>query len=455
MKVVIVGDGKIGSTLAEQLTKEGQDVTIIDSSAEPLEKTAADFDILCVEGNGATTSVQLEAGVDTADLMIAVTNSDELNLLCCLIAKKLGAKHTVARVRNPEYFGEIQYISDDLGLSFTVNPERGCANDMARAIRIPSAIKADVFAKGRVELFKFQLPSGSALVGRTLMELPGIVKAKVLVCAVERGDDEVYTPSGSFRLKAGDYVSFVASHGDARQFFTELNLYKKKVKSVLIVGAGRIAYYFAKNLLDSGIKVKIVDKDRAQCEQISIQLPTAQVFCGDGTSEDFLEETGIESVDAFAALTGIDEENVLMSMYVRKKYPDIKVLTKIKRDSFRNIIETLDLGSVFDPRISVSNLICSYVRSLNDTSGGSKVETLYKLVGGKVEALEFKVSESSAVCGIPLMELNTKEGVLIGCIIRGDQIIFPRGKDSILPGDTVIVVTTITGFDVLDDIVAE
>ena len=450
MKIVIVGDGKIGSTLAEQLSREGHEITIIDRSGEPLQQTSEDLDILCIEGNGATYATQMEAGVDAADLLIAVTMSDELNLLCCLVAKKIGARHTIARVRNPEYSGELSLISEDLGLSLSVNPELLCATEIARTLRIPSAIKTDTFANGHVELLKVQIPPDSILAGKTLMELPGLVQVKSLVCAVERGSD-VFIPTGSFRLEAGDRISFVASIRDAQAFFHQIKLAVSRVRTVMIVGGGHIAYYLAKQLTDLGMSVKIIEANYERCLQLSTLLPKAEILHGDGTNEGFLRECGIAQTDAFAALTGIDEENVLMGLYVRKTFPKVKVITKINRYSFQSIIETMDLGSVFNPRFSTSNVICRYARSMQN-SLGSNVETLYKLVGGKAEALEFRVAEGSAVCGIPLQTLRLRKNLLIGCINRAGKILIPSGQDTIEPGDTVVVVTSVTGLNELDDI---
>ena len=449
MKIVIVGDGKIGSTLAEQLSREGHEITIIDRSGEPLQQTSEDLDILCVEGNGATYATQMEAGVDSADLLIAVTMSDELNLLCCLVAKKIGARHTIARVRNPEYSGELSLISDDLGLSLSVNPELLCATEIARTLRIPSAIKTDTFANGHVELLKVQIPQDSLIAGKTLMELPSLVKAKILICAVERGEQEVYIPSGSFRLEAGDRMSFVASIRDAQAFFHQIKLASSRVRTVLIVGGGHIAYYLAKQLTDLGVGVKITEVNYERCLQLSSLLPKAEILHGDGTNEGFLRECGVAQTDAFAALTGIDEENVLMGLYVRKTFPKVKVITKINRYSFQSIIETMDLGSVFNPRFSTSNVICRYARSMQN-SLGSNVETLHQL--GGAEALEFRVAEGSAVCGIPLQTLRLRQNLLIGCINRAGKILIPSGQDTIEPGDTVVVVTSVTGLNELDDI---
>ena len=449
-----VASDALGSALAEQLSREGHEITIVDRSGTPLQRTVEDLDILSVEGNGATYATQIEAGVDEADLVIAVTAQDELNLLCCLVAKKIGARHTIARVRNPEYAGELSLISDDLGLSLSVNPELICATEMARTLRTPSAIKTDTFFGGKVELLKFQLPADSPLSGKTLMELPSVTKAKVLVCAVERGEQEIHIPSGGFCLQSGDRISFVASYGGAQQFFRQMKLAAGRVRSVMLIGGGRIAYYLARQLIEAGLDVKILESDQARCEELSVALPKAGILCGDGTNEAFLRKCGIETTDAVAALTGIDEENVLIGMYIRKTWPKIKVITKVNRTSFQSIIDSMDLGSVFNPRNSASNLICRYVRAMQNSESSSQIETLYKLVGGKAEALEFRVSEGSKLCGVPLQELRLRENLLIGCIGRGGKIIIPSGQDTIEPGDSVIVVTCSAGLGKLEDILA-
>ena len=450
MKIVIVGDGKIGHTLTAQLSREGHDITVIDRSARPLQQTAEALDILCVEGNGATAAVQLEAGADTADLLIAVTATDEMNLLCCLIAKKLGAKHTIARVRNPEYDGELSLITDDLGLSLSVNPELICAQEMARSLRIPSAIKTDTFANGRAELLKFQLAADSLLAGKTLIDLSAAVPVKVLVCAVERGAD-VFIPTGSFRLEAGDCISLLASQRGGQAFCRQLHMAANPVRQVMIVGGGRIAYYLARQLLESGIGVKILESDYAHCEELSELLPKAEILHGDGTNEAFLLEAGLAQTDAFAALTGMDEENILLGLYARKQFPYVKVISKMNRQSFRSIVSAMDVGSIYNPSDSISNRICRYARAMQN-SLGSSVETLYKLVDGRVEALEFRVAENAPVCGIPLQNLRLRKNLLIGCLSRGGKIIIPSGQDTIEAGDSVIVVTSVTGLRDLSDI---
>lgn len=451
MKIVIVGDGKVGSTLAEQLSREGHDITIVDRSPDPLQQTTEDLDILCIEGNGATFETQLEAGVDSADLLIAVTASDELNLLCCLIAKKAGAQHTIARVRNPEYNAELPLITDDLGLSLAVNPELTCATEIARSLRLPSAMRADTFADGHVELIQLRLGDDSPLAGKALMELPSLTRSNVLIGAVQRGEDSVTIPGGAFRLESGDRVLLVSTPRSAQSFFRQMKLAGSRVRQVMLVGGGRIAYYLARQLLESGLAVKIIERDYARCEELSELLPKATILHGDGTNEAFLRESGIAEVDAFASLTGMDEENILISLYVRKSFPRVKVITKVNRASFQSILSALDVGSVYNSRHSASNLICRYVRAMQN-SLGSKVETLYKLVGGRVEALEFRAAEGSPVCGTPLSSLLLRKNLLIASINRGGKIIIPSGSDTIEPGDTVIVITTITGLSDLGDI---
>lgn len=451
MKIVIVGDGKIGSTLAEQLSSEGHDITVIDNNSSTLQQTNEDLDILCVEGNGATVATQKEAGVDVSDLLIAATTSDELNLLCCLVAKKLGAQHTIARVRNPEYDGELSLISDDLGLSLSVNPELCCATEIARTLRIPSAIKTDSFAKGRLELMRIRLPNDSVLAGKALMELPALTRAKVLICAVERGENEVYIPSGTFRLESGDCITVAASFRSAQAFLKKAELATNRIRSVIIAGGGRIGFYLARQLLEAGMSVKIIESDMARCEELSAELPKADVFCGDGTNEAFLRECGIEEADAFAAMTGIDEENILMALYARRMWPKLKVITKNNRHSFQSMIESMDIGSVFNPRLSASDLICRYVRSMQN-SHGSKVETLYKLAGGRAEALEFRAAQNAGLCGIALQELKLRKNLLIAAINRSGKVIIPSGQDTIEVGDTVVVVTSVTGLNDLGDI---
>lgn len=447
MKIVIIGAGKIGTTLAQRLAMEDHQVTLVDIRPEALEEVST-LDVMTVEGNGISKETLLEAGVDKADLAIAVLSTDEENLLACLIAKKLGVGNTIARVRNPEYSSGIRLIQDELGLSMALNPELASASEMARLMRSPSAIKIDTFAGGKIELHKAQLPADSPLDGCKLMEL-GKIQHGILICIVERGD-EVFIPSGTFVLRGGDRISFVAKPRMAAKFFQKIGIAADPVKKVLLLGGGKISYYLARQMLDYGADVKIIESNYDTCEYLSEALPEANIVCGDGTNERLLSQENIEKMDAIASLTGIDEENVLMSLYARS-VSKAKIVTKVNRTTFAGIIDSLDLGSVFHPRDIAADHILRYVRALQN-SMGSNVETLYKLVGGKAEALEFRATAKSSVCSTPLMELKLQKGLLIGAINRGGKVLTPSGKDTIEPGDTVVVVTTVTGLNDLDDI---
>lgn len=449
MKIIIIGAGKIGMTLAEQLLREGHEITVIDHNGDALEGVST-LDVMTVEGNGISIETQLEAGMNEADLAIAVLATDEQSLLACLIAKKLGVGSTIARVRNPEYASGIQLLKDDLGLSMTFNPELASASEIARILRAPSAMKIDTFSRGRVELYKVRLPDDSPLNGTKLMDL-GKLHGGVLICIVERGDGEIYIPDGSFVLQAHDRISFIAKPKTAAKFFHKLGIQADPVKQVMLLGGGKISYYLAKQMLEFGAKVKIIEANPEVCLSLAEKLPEATILHGDGTNEKLLAEERIGDMDAIVSLTGIDEENVLMSLYARS-VSKAKIVTKINRTTFSHIIDAMDLGSVFHPRYIAADLIVRFVRALAN-SQGSNVETLYKIVGNKVEALEFRATASSSVCGIPLMNLPTLPNLLIGAINRGGKILTPGGRDTIEPGDSVIVVTTVTGLNDLDDII--
>lgn len=449
MKIIIVGDGKVGGTLAEQLSQEGHDITIIDNNEDRRHPSSDILDIMSVTGNGATFSTQMEAGVDKADLLIAATSSDELNMMCCLVAKKAGAKHTIARVRNPEYAEELHLFREDLGLSMAVNPELACATEMARLLSVPSAIKVDTFARGRAELLKIQIDQSSPLTGQTLQSL-GVRKYNVLIAAVERGDHQIYIPGGDFRLEAGDRLSVAAKPADAGNFLKRIGITAEPVREVMIVGGGRIAYYLVKQLLEAHMNVKIIDSDLERCHQLAILLPQATIINGDGTDQRLLAEEGLSNMDAFVSMTGIDEENILLSLYA-KRHSRAKIITKINRITFMDILDTMELGSIFSPRYIAAESILRYVRGMQN-SLGSKVETLYRIVGDKAEALEFRVSATSPLCGKPLMELQLKKNLLICCINHRGKIIIPGGQDCIHADDTVIVVTTNPGLSELEDI---
>ncbi len=451
MKIVIIGSGKVGRNLSSLLVSEGHDVTVIDQNPEAIKKISESQDVMCVEGNGATTAVQLEAGVNKAEILVATTPNDETNMLCCLIAKKLGAKKTISRVRDPEYYGQIDLIREDLGLSMIINPERMAADEIFRVLVFSSASKVEVFAKGRLELVEYTVPENSQLCGLSLAQLYGKTKVQILVCAVQRGG-ETFIPTGTFELQAGDKVSIASTHKDLEKFFRVTGSLKDKIKTVMIVGGGRIAFYLAKQLTALGMRVKIIDNNYERCTEFAETLDKVTVIHGDGTDQDLLVEEGLGDADSFIALTGIDEVNIIMALYA-KKNSDAKVVAKINRESYVDLTSQLGLDSVISPKYVTTNNIISYVRSLNNDASG--IEALYHLVGDTVEAIEFKVKEEiDDLVGVPLKDLSLKKDILICAIIRKRNVIIPGGNDCIEEGDSVVVVTKDYHFSDIKDILA-
>lgn len=450
MTIVIIGDGKVGKALTEQLAQEGHDLVIIDNSSKVLQDTINSNDVIGVHGNGASYLIQKEAGVENADMLISATSSDELNLLCCLVAKKIGAKHTIARVRNPEYSEQIMFLREDLGLSMVINPELAAANEISRMLRFPSASKIDTFARGRVDIVEIKIEHDSPLAGQKLSSLYEKYQVKILVCAVQRQND-VFIPNGDFVLMENDKINITASPVEIASFFKALGIFKDKVGTVLIVGGSKIAYYLTKQLTETGILVKIIEQNQDKCFELSEKLPKSMIIHGDGTDHEVLLEEGIERTDAFVSLTGIDEENIILSMYANSKKVN-KVITKINRLSFTELIADFGIDSIIVPKNITANQIVRYVRAMQGSLGSSSIETLHRIVNGKVEALEFHVSNISNICDIPLKDLQTKNNLLIACIIRNNKIIIPNGNDSIKINDNVIVVTTNHYLNTLDDI---
>ena len=449
MKIIIVGCGKVGTTLAEQLNREQHDITLIDSDGEALQRVSDTTDVMCVTGNGAVYQVQMEAGIKDADLLIATTNSDELNMLCCLIAKKAGNCQTIARIRNPEYSAEINYIREELNLSLAINPELAAASEIARLLRFPSAIKIELFAKGRIELLKFLIPQDSSLDMMKVLDVVNRLKSNVLICAVERGED-VVIPDGNFEMRGGDKISFIAPHSDAMAFFHKAGIENNTVGTAMFVGGGKLTFYLAKALADARIKIKIIEQDEERCRMLSELLPGAMIIHGDGSDQKLLLEEGIRQTESFASLTGFDEENIMLSLYAASQ-SKAKLITKVNKIAFENVINSLNLGSVIYPKMLTADIILQYVRAMQN-SMGSNIETLYKIVADKAEALEFRVKRDVPFLGIPLEKLQLKSNMLVACINRNGRIIMPRGKDTLEAGDTVIVVTTHTRLNDLKDI---
>lgn len=449
LNIIIVGCGRVGTTLVERLSAEGHDITIIDKKADALTELTNLYDVMGVVGNGASFTVQKEAGITEANLMVAVTESDELNLLCCAVASKVADCATIARVRNPDYGLEIEHLRDKLGLEMIINPELVASREMARILSLPNALEVNSFAHTRAELIKFRIPQGNMMDGMTVANL-GAKIDNTLICAVER-KKQITIPSGDFEFKAGDIVSFVTPRKKARDFFKAIGYKTDQVKNVMIVGGGDSAYYLAKQLLHNGIEVKIIEKNRLRCEKLVNLLPKAVIINGNGSNEELLREEGLSSTEAFVPLTGSDEENILLTLYANQVSPNTKVITKINRITFNDVIDGLDLGSVIYPRYITSEEIIAFVRA-KSASRGSNIESLYHMFDQRVEAIEFRIDEESKVTNVPLTKLNLKKDLLVSCIYRRGKIIIPTGQDCIMPGDSVMIVTTHTGFADISDI---
>jgi trk system potassium uptake protein TrkA len=439
MKIVIVGDGKVGYTLTKQLSQEGHDVVVIDSNKRILQESQDALDVAVVDGNGVSVEVQREAGVDTSDLLIAATSGDEINLLCCIVAKKLGCRHTIARVRNPEYDQQIRFLKEELGLSMVINPEKAAALEIFRLLQFPAFLKRDSFAKGSVELVELKLKEGNSLIGKRLSQFRAIANVNALVCAVER-EDVITIPKGDFTLMEGDKITIAADAADLVRLIKNLGVYSPKAERVMIIGGSRTAKYLAQLLLKSRAKPTIIEKDMEHCKALSQSLPDATIIHGNGTVQELLISEGIKAMDAVVTLTGIDEENLIISMFAN--YIGVpKSVTKISRTEYSKVYESTGIDSIVSPKLLTANEIVRYVRAMENTSGGSVV-TLYRIVEGKAEALEFSVKGDGSFIGVPLHRLKLRPDVLIACIIRARRVIIPSGGDVMQKGDTVIVVTT-------------
>ena len=439
MKVIIVGCGKIGQTLIESLISEGHDVVAVDSDRAVTGTISNIYDAICVTGSATDFETLSEAGVNEAELFVSVTGSDETNMLSCFIAKKLGAKHTVARIRNPEIKGKnLEFIKHQLDISLIINPESLAAQEIFNILKLPSAVNIETFSRRNFEMIELIIHGDSPLDGMELKELRKKFSAKFLVCAVTR-DGTTYIPGGDFVLRTGDKIGLTAEISEIHKLLREMGILRKQAKKVMILGASRMAVYLSRMLLKSGNDVKIVDYNKERCDEIANVLPDATVIHGDGTSREVLLEEGIESVDAFIGLTGMDEQNILISFFA-SSHNVPKVISKINRPELEQMAYKLGLETIVSPKKTVSDVVLRYARALHN-SFGSNVETLYKLMDGKTEALEFKVSSDFKSIGIPLKSLNIKKNILIAGILRGRHPILPSGDDAIMAGDNVVIIT--------------
>ena len=449
MKIVIIGLGTIGKTILKNLSRKGHNITIIDEDKDKIEDLIGKYDVSGIVGNGACIDIQREAGVKDADLAIVLTNSDELNVFACLVAKKIGVKNTIARVRNPDYRKQIMEMKDELGISMIVNPEQDTATEIFNLINLPSIAQVEHFAKGRVLLVEIVAEKECALVGETLITLGKKLKTKVLICAVQRGQT-VTIPTGNFVIEEGDRIHLTSDAKSLRDFLAEVNLVKSPLKNIMIVGGSRIGYYLAGELSKKKYQIKLIESNRDTAEELASELPRVTVIHGNGTQHDLLIEEGIEAMDAFVALTDIDEENMVVSMFANKMKVK-KTITQIKSDDLYGMLDELGINNNVSPKDIVANRIISYIRALANTRG-SNVLTLYRLVNDQVEALEFYAKKPERIYDKPLKELKIKENCLVACIIRENEVIIPNGNDCIKLGDNVIVVTTHKNFDDLTDI---
>ncbi len=450
MNIIIVGCGKVGEALAQQLGEEGSSITVVDPDPDRVNAVTAKYDVMGCIGNGATHLTLKEAGIDHADLLIAVTGSDELNLLCCIIARKAGGCKTIARVRSPQYNSEASYLKSELGLAMIINPEFAAAAEIARVLRFPSAMKIDTFARGRVEMMKFRLPEGSPLVGCAVKELAGKFHCDVLICTVEREDDALIA-NGDLVFEEKDVISLIATPKNAVDFFRRISYKLNSVKDVMIVGGGDISYYLCQQLRRSGnVSVKLIERDARRCDELCTELEDVIVINGDASEQALLMEEGLENAGAFVALTNLDEENIFLSLFAKRTCKG-KLVTKINRIDFDDVIRHLDLDTIIYPKNITAESIVRYVRAMKNTIG-SDMETLYHIVKGKIEAAEFIIKEGSPVIGKPLMELKFNGSVLIAAILRGRQVIVPRGHDAMQKGDSVVIVTGNTEIHDITDV---
>ncbi len=450
MNIVIVGSGKVGEKLVEGLSREeNHNITVVDIKNSVLHDVVNSYDVMGVNGSGASLDTLREASIEEADILIAVTGSDEINLLTCLIARKISRCNTIARVRNPEYSKELHLFKEDLGLAMIINPEYTAASEIARALRFPSAIQIDTFAKGRVEILKFKIQEGSVLSDLKIVDIAQKLNCDILVCGVERGE-EAYIPGGDFVLKTDDFISIVATAKDAGYFIKKVGIKTNRVKDTIIVGGGTTAVYLANRLIKAGINVKIIEQNEARCEALCTLVPKAAIINGDGTENRLLLEEGIETAESFVSLTNIDEENILLSLYAKTKTSG-KVITKINRIAYDEVISNLGLDTIIYPKDIMAEYIVRFVRAMNN-SIGSNIETMHYILDGKAEALEFRIKENSPISNKTIENLSLKEGIIIASINRGGTIITPKGKDVILPGDTVIIVTVNKGYKDISDI---
>jgi trk system potassium uptake protein TrkA len=452
MKIVIAGCGKVGTAIIARLVEEGHDVVAVDSSPSAIEEIINVYDIMCVCGNAADDDILAEAGVPGCQLFVAATSQDETNMLSCFIAGRMGAAHTVARIRNPEYNDKgLDFLCQNLGLSMAINPDRVSAEELYNLLKFPSAANIEHFS-GNFDLIETTLDSSPAI-GVSLAELRRRYDAKFLICAVQRNGN-LFIPTGNFVLSEGDRVALTAAPGEAQKLLRKLGIFRKSSRNVMILGASRTAFYLSKMLTAAGISVKVIEIDRRRCEEFSAEAVGNGMFVinGDGARQEVLEEEGLTSTDGFVAITGSDEQNILISIYASTRHVP-KVIAKVNRPELAALAEKLGLGSVVSPMRIVANQLSRYARALQNTEG-SNIETLYRIMDDKAEVLEFSVNGDFRGAGIELKDLGLRQNILIAGIVRGRKAIIPSGSETIQPGDRVIVLSAGHRLGDLNDILS-
>ena len=439
MKIIVLGAGKVGKTLIKHMSNEDHDIIVVDQNATKVEEVVNQFDVIGVVGNGGSYDILMEAGAQDANLIICVTTLDELNILAGLMAKKMGTKHTIARVRNPDYSSQRDFMRNQLGFSMIVNPELEAASEIRRVLSFPSAVKVDTFSRGKVELAEFFVEDHSRLNGVELSQLHKITKTNILVCAVSHNED-VIIPDGNYVIKPGDHLYITGTHRDLSRFCLDIGVITTRIKNVIIVGGGKIAYYLSKQLSTQGIKVKIIEKDKNRCQVLAEKLPYVTIIHGDGSDDELLNEEGIENTDAVLALTGLDEENIVLSLSAKSLYHK-KTIAKVTRMNYAGLSDVLKVDSIVAPKKIVASQIIRYVRAKMNKDNDSSVKTLYKIVDGEVEAIEFKVTEQFKYLHKTLNEMKIKEHVLVAAIIRENEVIVPKGNTTMELNDYVIIVS--------------
>lgn len=443
MKIIVIGAGKVGYNLASNLSKENHDVIVIDNDQEVINKADENLDVFCIKGNGVSTHILEDARVHHADLLIAVTNSDEVNMVCCLTGKKLGAAKTIARIRDPEYAQELSMLKEEIGLDMVINPELAAAEEIAKSLSYPAAVNVESFAKDRVKMVELKVTSDMPIVGIKLKDLAGKIPSTVLIGVVTR-NGEVIVPNGEFEILIDDFIYVLGDSYGIAGFFKGWGQHIKKIGNVMIVGAGRITFYLTKLLHNLGARVKIIEIDTKICNEFAELLPNALIINGDGTEEEFLQSENIGEMDVFISLTGMDEEN-LISALIAKQNGAKRVVSKISRINYMSVINKLGIDNVICPKIITTNQILKYVR-------GNTIESLYKIVEGQAEILEFVVKEDSKIINIPLKKLNLKKDILIVTVARKNEVVIPRGNDTIHIGDRVIVIAKNNRINDLDEL---